>query len=47
VAGAHRARVIATELGDPLLSAALDALSEIAGVSPAADIPPQFPPPTK
>jgi tetratricopeptide (TPR) repeat protein len=44
---AERARAIATELGNPLLSAAADALSGVAAVSPAVDSPRTLPPSTK
>jgi len=46
LACADQARAIVKELGDPLLSAALDALSRVA-VSPAADSPPTAPPSTQ
>jgi tetratricopeptide (TPR) repeat protein/class 3 adenylate cyclase len=39
LAVAERARAIATEFGDPLLSAALDAVSGVAALSPAVDSP--------
>jgi tetratricopeptide (TPR) repeat protein len=43
LAVAERARAIVTELGDPLLSAAVDALSGVAAVSPSVDSPPAVP----
>jgi tetratricopeptide (TPR) repeat protein len=47
LAVAERARAIVTELGDPLLSAAVDALSGLAAVSPAIHSPPAVPDPTR
>jgi tetratricopeptide (TPR) repeat protein len=47
LAFAERARAIATELANPLLSAAADALSGAVAVSPGVDSPPAVPPSTK